>query len=51
MTDVAYTAAHQKLNSDYQDNRSSMKDYLAALEKLKAEYLKANAGAALPAVP
>lgn len=51
MTDVAYTAAHQKLNREYADNESSMKEYLTALEKLKAEYLKVNTGAALPVVP
>jgi hypothetical protein len=51
MTNEAYIAAYQKLTREYQDNRSSMEDYLTALEKLKAEYLKGRAGAALPVVP
>lgn len=51
MTDQAYTAAYQKLNSEFQDNRLSMEEYLTALEKLKADYLKGKAGAALPVVP
>ena len=51
MTDEAYIAAHQKLNREYADNQSSMEEYLTALEKLKAEYLKGRTGAALPVVP
>jgi len=51
MTDAAYIAAYQKLTREYQDNRLSMEEYLPALEKLKAEYLKGRTGAALPVVP
>lgn len=51
MTDEAYIAAHQKLAREYQDNRSSMEEYLPALEKLKAEYLKGKTGIELPVVP
>ncbi len=51
MTDKAYIAAYQKLNREYQDNRMSMEEYLDAIEKLKAEYLKGKAGATLPVVP
>jgi len=51
MTDQAYIAAYQKLNQEYQDNRTSMEEYLGALEKLKAEYLKDRPGAMLPVVP
>ena len=51
MTDEAYIAAYQKLTREYQDNRSSMEEYLTALERLKAEYLKGRAGAVLPVVP
>ena len=51
MTDAAYIAAYQKLNREYADNQSSMEDYLTAVEKLKAEYLKGRTGAALPVVP
>ncbi len=51
MTDQAYTAAYQKLNREFQDNRLSMEEYLTALETLKADYLKGKTGAALPVVP
>jgi len=51
MTEEAYIAAYQKLTREYQDNRLSMEDYLTAVEKLKAEYLKGKTGAALPVVP
>jgi hypothetical protein len=51
MTDEAYIAAYQKLTREYQDNQLSMEDYLTAVEKLKAEYLKGKTGAALPVVP
>ena len=51
MTDQAYIVAYQKLTREYQDNRLSMEDYLTAVEKLKAEYLKGKSGAALPVVP
>ena len=51
MTDEAYIDAYRKLTSQYQDNRSSMEDYLAAIQKLKEEYLKGRAGVALPVVP
>ena len=51
MTDQAYISVYQKLTREYQDNRLSMEDYLIAVEKLKAEYLKGRTGAALPVVP
>ena len=51
MTDKAYIAAYQKLSREYQDNRTSMEEYLSAVEKLKAEYLNGKAGATLPVVP
>ena len=51
MTDAAYIAAYQKLNREYADNQLSMEEYLTALEKLKAEYLKGRTGVTLPVVP
>ena len=51
MTDEAYIAAYRKLTGQYQDNRSSMEEYLDAIQKLKQEYLKGRTGAALPVVP
>jgi hypothetical protein len=51
MTDAAYIAAYQKLTREYEDNQSSMEEYLTALEKLKAEYLKGRTGTELPVVP
>jgi len=51
MTDEAYIAAYQKLASQYDNNQSSMGDHLAAIQKLKEQYLKGRNGAALPVVP
>ena len=51
MTDQAYIAAYQKLSRDYQNNQTSMEDYLAAVQKLKEQYLKGKSGAPLPVVP
>lgn len=52
MTDQAYIAAYQKLSDQYNDNQSSMEDYLAAMEKLKATYRKGRKDATvLPVVP
>lgn len=51
MTDEAYIAAYLKLSSQYQNNQSSMGDHLAAVQKLKDQYLKGRSSAALPVVP
>lgn len=51
MTDAAYIAAYQKLAVQYQNNQTSMGDYLAAVQVLKEQYLKGRSGAALPVVP
>jgi len=51
MTDEAYIVAYQKLTSQYDDNHSNMEDYLAAIQKLKEQYLKGRTGTALPVVP
>ena len=51
MTDQAYIAAYQKIVSQYDNNQSSMEEYLDAIQKLKDQYLKEKTGAVLPVVP
>lgn len=51
MTAQAYIAAHQKLSGQYNDNQSSMEEYLDGMQKLKEQYLKGRSGATLPDVP
>jgi hypothetical protein len=51
MTDQAYIAAYQKLSNRYNDNQSSMGDYLAGIQKLKEQYLTGRTSTALPVVP
>ena len=52
MTDQAYIAAYQKLSGRYNDNQSSMEEFLAGVEKLKQQYLQGSAGVTtLPVVP
>lgn len=51
MTDPEYLAAYKKIADKYENNQSSMEDYLEAMRKLKEKYLKDRAGAALPVVP
>ncbi len=51
MTDQAYIDAYQKLSSSYNDNQSSMEEYLTGLQALKAQYLKGRSNATLPVVP
>jgi hypothetical protein len=51
MTDQAYIAAYQKLASQYNNNQTSMGDYLAAVQQLKDQYLKGRSGAVPPVVP
>ncbi len=51
MTDQAYVAAHQKLSNQYNDNQSSMEEYLSGIEKLKVQYLKGRTSSVLPVVP
>jgi hypothetical protein len=51
MTDEAYVTAYQKLADQYENNQSSMGDYLESIQKLKAKYLQGRSGAALPVVP
>jgi hypothetical protein len=51
MTDEAYIAAYRKLTALYDNNQSSMGDHLAAMQKLKAQYLEGRSGATPPVVP
>lgn len=51
MTDPDYIAAYQKIAGKYENNQSTMEDYLEAIKKLKEKFLKDRAGAALPAIP
>lgn len=51
MTEKAYIAAYQKLVKEYNNNQWSMGEYLAAIRKLKEEYLKGRSDAVLPVVP
>jgi len=52
MTEEAYVAAYRQLSSQYNNNQTSMSDYLAAVQKLKDQYLKGrNSSTALPVVP
>jgi len=52
MTDEAYVSAYQQLASQYNNNQTSMSDFLAAMQKLKEQYLKGrSSSSALPVVP
>lgn len=51
MTDEAYIASYQKLSGKYNDNQSSMEEYLNAVQKLKEQYLKGRTNLELPVVP
>lgn len=51
ITEQAYIAAYQKIADKYENNQSTMEDYLEAMKKLKESYLKGRADTTLPAVP
>ncbi len=51
MTDEAYIAAYQKIAGKYENNQSTMEDYLEAMKKLKESYLKGRTEATLPVLP
>lgn len=51
MTDQAYIAAYQKIAGKYENNQTTMEDYLEAMKKLKESYLKGRTETALPVVP
>jgi hypothetical protein len=48
MTDQAYIAVYKKIADKYENNQSTMEEYLTAIEKLRAQYLKDKPGATLP---
>jgi len=52
MTEEAYVSAYQQLASQYNNNQTSMSEYLAAMQKLKDQYLKGRSSStALPVIP
>jgi hypothetical protein len=51
MTDQDYIAAYQKIAGKYENNQSTMEDYLEAMKKLKEKFLKDNTTGVLPVVP
>jgi hypothetical protein len=51
MTDQDYIAAYQKIAGKYENNQSTMEDYLEAIKKLKEKFFKDNAAGILPNVP
>lgn len=50
MTDRDYTDRYKKIADQYENNQSSMGDYLEAMRKLKEKFLKEQPGAPLPAI-
>lgn len=51
MTDQDYIAAYQKIAGKYENNQSTMEDYLEAMKKLKEKFHKDKPDTAFPAVP
>ena len=51
MTDQDYIAAYQKIAGKYENNQSTMEDYLEAMKKLKEKFLKDKPDTAFPAMP
>lgn len=51
MNEKDYLAAYRNIADQYENNQSSMEDYLEAMRKLKESFLKDKPGAALPAAP
>ena len=51
MTEQAYIAAYLKIAGKYENNQSTMEDYLEAMKKLKETYLQGRARTPLPVVP
>ncbi|HTD89671.1 MAG TPA: hypothetical protein VK663_03340 [Burkholderiales bacterium] len=51
MTEQAYIAAYQKLSGQYNDNQSTMEEYLTGMQNLKEQYLKGKSNTTLPVVP
>lgn len=51
MTDQSYIDTYRKLADKYENNQSSMEEYIEAMNKLKENYLKDKPGTTLPVVP
>ena len=51
MNEPEYIAAYRKIADSYENNQTSMEDYLEAMRKLKETFLKGRTGTALPVVP
>jgi hypothetical protein len=51
MTDKEYIASYQKIADRYENNQTTMEDYLEAMRKLKEAFLKGKTGTVLPVVP
>ena len=51
MTDQTYLELHQKISDQYNDNQSTMQEYLASIENLKVQYLKGRKTQILPTLP
>ena len=51
MTDQAYLETYRKLADKYENNQSSMEEYIEAMQKLKENYLKGRTETTLPAIP
>ena len=51
MTDKEYIASYQKIADRYENNQTTMEDYVEAMRKLKEAFLKGKTGTVLPVVP
>lgn len=51
MTDKDYIASYQKIADKYENNQTTMEDYLEAMRKLKESFLKGKTETALPTIP
>ena len=51
MNEPEYIAAYRKIADNYENNQTTMEDYLEAMRKLKEIFLKGKNGTALPVVP
>jgi hypothetical protein len=51
MNEPEYIATYQKIADKYENNQSTMEDYLEAIRKLKETFLKGKTDTTLPVVP
>jgi hypothetical protein len=51
MNDDAYISSYQKIAAKYENNQTTMEDYLDAIKKLKESYLKGKTNLTLPVIP